>query len=316
MMMLLLVLFIGLILLYLGAEGLVLGATSLALRVGITPLVAGLTVVAFGTSAPEMVVSVKATLDGQGGIALGNVVGSNIFNIAAIVGLSALIRPLTVKAKLIAVDSPLMIGVSFLCLFVFANGKLGRTEAAFLSLGIIAYTMINLVMARRAINTEVAGEFADGISGVTNSVWMDIVYILGGLVLLVVGAHFLVDSAIHLARLWGASEAIIGLTIVAAGTSLPELATSVVAAIRKQADIAVGNVVGSNIFNILAILGVSGLIRPFEMGGVAYADIYWMLAVAAILLVIMFTHRTISRREGVLLLLIYGGYLFWLWPAS
>lgn len=311
----LLLLIAGLVLLYGGAEGLVRGASSIALRLGITPLVVGLTVVAFGTSAPEMVVSVKATLSGQGGIATGNVVGSNIFNIAVILGLSALIRPLVVQAQLIKFDTPIMIAVSAACLLIFRDGVLSRFEAALLAAGIIIYTVTNVVMARRETSKEVVDEFAEGAPPQSRSVLIDLALIIGGLVLLVLGARFLVDAAVAIARAWGVSEAVIGLTIVAAGTSMPELATSMVAAFRKESDIAIGNIVGSNIFNILAILGVAGLIKPLSAGGVTMVDFALMIFVALLLLPLMISGKRISRTEGLILVALYAGYLYWLWPA-
>ncbi len=305
---------LGLALLTFGAEGLVRGASNLALRLGVSPLVVGLTVVAFGTSAPEMVVSTKAAYYGQGGIAIGNVVGSNIFNIAVILGLSAMIRPLLVQAQLIRFDMPVMIGVSLLCWLFFKDGMLGRLEAGLLFAGIVAYTVFNVVMARREKRRDVIEEFAEGTPHASKSPMLDVLMVLGGLALLVIGARFLVEAATEFARMWGLSEAVIGLTIVAAGTSLPELATSVVAALRKQDDIAIGNIVGSNVFNILAILGVSGLVKPLAAGGISITDFSVMIFTAMILFPFMQTGMRVVRWEGAMLLAIYSGYLWWLWP--
>ncbi len=306
----------GLVLLYFGAEWLVRGSSRLALRSGVAPLVVGLTIVAFGTSAPEMVVSTKAALTGQGGIAIGNVLGSNIFNIAVILGLSAVIRPLVVQSQLVRFDMPVMIGVSLVCWWLFSDGTLARWEAGLLFAGIVAYTGLNIVMARREKAPVVLDEFAAAApTGVKEgSTGKDLLLILGGLVLLVAGSRFLVDAAIQMARMWGVSEAVIGLTIVAAGTSLPELATSVIAAFRKQDDIAIGNVVGSNVFNILGILGVSGLVRPLDAAGISTMDFSVMLLLAVILWPLMQTGMRIIRWEGALLLAGYGAYLIWLWP--
>ena len=315
MLILLLLLLAGLLLLTLGAEGLVRGSSSLALRAGVTPLVVGLTVVAFGTSAPELVVSTKAVWVGQGGIALGNVVGSNIFNIAVILGLSAVVRPLTVHVQLIRLDMPVMIGVSLLGFLMFLDGGLSRWEAALLFLGIVGYTVHVIRKARSEHTQQVDQEFEEGVPPVQRALWMDLLYVTGGLVFLVVGARLFVQGAVDLARLWGVSEAVIGLTIVAAGTSMPELATSMVAAFRKQEDIAIGNIVGSNIFNILAILGVSGLVKPFDGGGVQPLDFYFMLGTSLLLLPLMRTGMRLNRWEGLVLLGVYGGYLVYLWPA-
>ena len=304
----------GLVLLYFGAEGLVRGAASLALRAGITPLVVGLTVVAFGTSAPEMVVSTKAAWLGQGGIAVGNVVGSNIFNIAVILGLSALLRPMVVRMQLLLFDMPLVILASLVALLFLRDDQLARPEAALLFAGIIAYTAINIILARREKSREIASEFAEGTPHASGRLAVDLLYVLGGLALLVLGARLFVAAAVELARMWGVSEAVIGLTIVAAGTSLPELATSILAAARKQDDIAIGNIVGSNVFNLLAILGAAGLVRPLEASGIGAMDLGMMVLTALVLLPMMRTRMMLGRWEGALLLALYGGYLWWLWP--
>lgn len=314
MMLILISLAAGLVLLYFGAEGLIRGASSLALRLGITPLVVGLTVVAFGTSAPELVVSTKAAYLGQGGIAVGNVVGSNIFNIAVILGLSALIRPLRIRVQLLKFDMPVMLGVSLLCWALFRDGQLSRPEAALLFAGILAYTVINVVMARRETSKVVEKEFEEGTPHKSRNAGIDLLLVVGGLTLLVLGARFFVSGAIDLARLWGISEAVIGLTIVAAGTSLPELATSLIAAFRKEDDIAIGNIVGSNVFNILAILGVSGMITPLSTGGVTPVDFGVMLGVAFLLLPLMHTGLRLARWEGAVFVALYGGYVWWLLP--
>ena len=304
----------GLVLLYFGAEGLVRGAASLALRAGITPLVVGLTVVAFGTSAPEMVVSTKAAWLGQGGIAVGNVVGSNIFNIAVILGLSALLRPMVVRMQLLLFDMPLVILASLVALLFLRDDQLARPEAALLFAGIIADTAINIILARREKSREIASEFAEGTPHASGRLAVDLLYVLGGLALLVLGARLFVAAAVELARMWGVSEAVIGLTIVAAGTSLPELATSILAAARKQDDIAIGNIVGSNVFNLLAILGAAGLVRPLEASGIGAMDLGMMVLTALVLLPMMRTRMMLGRWEGALLLALYGGYLWWLWP--
>ncbi|HMP77008.1 MAG TPA: calcium/sodium antiporter [Kiritimatiellia bacterium] len=303
-------LFAGLILLYFGAEGLIRGASSLALRLGITPLVVGLTVVAFGTSAPELVVSTKAVAAGQGDIAIGNVVGSNIFNIAVILGLSALLRPMKIRVQLLKFDMPVMLLVTAVCWLLFLDGRLGRIEAGLLVAGMVAYTLTNVIMARRETSKAVETEFAEGTPHRSRHAALDLVLVIGGLALLVLGARLFVDGAVDLARLWGVSEALIGLTIVAAGTSLPELATSVLAAIRKEDDIAIGNIVGSNVFNILGILGVSGLITPLSGSGVTAMDFGFMLGTAFLLLPLMHTGLRLVRWEGAVFLALYGGYIW------
>lgn len=312
----------GLLLLMIGAEALVKGASRLALRMGISPLVVGLTVVAFGTSAPEMAVSVKGALVGQADIALGNVVGSNILNILFILGLSAAIKPLAVSQQLIRWDVPLMIGVSVLTYLMALDGHIGRRDGAILFLGIIAYTWWAIRLSRRekaGVKQEYDKEFGAPQSGSKNALWLQVVLMFSGLALLLLGARWLVSSAIQIATYLGVSEVIIGLTIVAAGTSLPEVATSVIASIRGERDIAVGNVVGSNLFNLLAVLGLSSLVSP---SGVAVAssiegfDIPVMIAASVASLPIFFTGHRINRWEGWLFLGYYVAYTFYLILAS
>ena len=303
-------LLLGLVLLFAGGEALVRGSAALALRLGLKPLVVGLTVVAFGTSAPELVVSVKAALEDHGAIAIGNVVGSNSFNIGLILGLTALIFPLKVQLQILRVDQPIMIGVSVLGVALLTDLRIGRPEGALLFTGLIAYTTFTVLFARKATPPDaVSGEFAEAMPPLRGSVWRDLVLIVSGLALLIFGSRFLVDGAVVFARRFGISEAIIGLTIVAAGTSMPELMACLVAAIRKEPDIALGNIIGSNIFNLLGILGVSALIRPLDGVGIQMIDLYVMLAFTVVLLPILFTNRKMSRWEGALLLAGYVGYL-------
>ncbi len=308
----------GLAVLILGAEWLVRGASRLAAKVGISPLVIGLTVVAFGTSSPEMAVSVQSSLAGQADIAVGNVVGSNIFNVLFILGISAIITPLIVQQQLIRLDVPIMIGVSLLTYFMSMDGVIGRLEGILLFAGIVAYTIFLIVQSRReskAVEAEYAQEFAVKQQTGWKPWVVNIGLVVLGLVLLVQGSNWLVDSAISIARWLGLSELIIGLTIVAAGTSMPEVATSITAAIKGERDIAVGNVVGSNIFNILAVLGLSGIVAqnglPVSAAAEAF-DIPVMIAVALITLPIFFTGRLIARWEGWLFLFYYVAYTAYL----
>jgi len=312
MLLFLLYISLGLVLLYFGAEGLVRGSSSLALRLRVSPLVIGLTVVAYGTSMPEMVVSVKTAITHQGGISIGNVVGSNIFNIALILGISSLIAPLKIKLQVIRIDTPIMFFTAVLFFLLFRDLTIDRHEGAFFLLLVIVYTYGNFYFSRRA-GKRAETEFSDalGVAHIKNA-WIELAFIIGGLVLLISGANLLVNGSIGVARLYKVSEAVIGLTIVAAGTSLPELATSLVAAVRKESDIAVGNIVGSNIFNILAILGIAPLISPIYGEGISMIDIYVMLGVSLLLLPMLRTGFKLSRLEGVFLLGIYGGYLYYL----
>lgn len=307
----------GLILLLGGGEFLVRGASRLAASLKVSPLVIGLTVVAFGTSAPELAVSLQAAMGGNADIALGNIVGSNIFNVLFILGVSALVVPLVVSSQLVRWDVPIMIIISAVLLFCAVDERISRGEGLVLFLGIIAYTGTCIRKSRtesQAVQQEFAQEWPQQVSP-PNRFGMDLVLIASGLILLVAGARLLVVGAVNVAESLGLSELVIGLTIVAAGTSLPEVMTSIVAAIRGERDIAVGNVVGSNIFNILCVLGLSAVIAPEGVPVSAAArafDIPVMFVVAIACLPIFFTGHLISRWEGLLFLLYYVAYTLYL----
>lgn len=303
----------GLIMLFVGAEGLIRGSSNLALKIGITPLVVGLTVVAFGTSTPELVVSLKAALLGNSSISLGNVVGSNIANIALILGVAALIRPLDVHANVIKREIPIMIGISLVLLLILIDGEIGFIDGLMFIIGLIIYLIINVIMARKEKNPEVDAEFKEGLKSKIG-IPVSIVLMIAGLGLLILGANLFVQSAVAIAKIFNVSDAIIGLTIVAVGTSLPELITSIVASYKKEADIAIGNVVGSNIFNILGILGITAIIIPISSVGISYFDLGVMLFAAIILLPLSRTRFSISRLEGALLLAGYAAYIYYLLP--
>ncbi len=312
------VLFIlGLVLLVAGAELLVRGAARLARAAGISPLVIGLTVVAFGTSSPELAVSVQAALAERPDLAIGNVVGSNIFNVLFILGLAALVAPLIVAQQLIRWDVPLMIGASVMLLFVSLDGRVGRGDGLVLAVGLVAYVVWSVFQSRRqsaAVQAEYAAEFGTAPPGGA-ALALQLAFVVAGLALLVVGARWLVDGGAALARALGLSELIVGLTVVAAGTSLPEVATSVVASLKGERDIAVGNVVGSNLFNILGVLGLSAAVSAAGIPVSAAAvrvDIPVMIAAAVACLPIFFTGHRISRWEGVLLLGLYIAYTAYL----
>ena len=308
---------IGLALLVGGGEFLVRGASRLATAVRISPLVIGLTVVAFGTSAPELAVSVQAALAGSADLAIGNVVGSNIFNVLFILGLSALIVPLVVSSQLIRWDVPVMIGVSLLTLVFSWDGSINRLEGLVLFVGIVAYTWWCVRQSRKE-SRELQAEFAQEWPNAVDQPRMrvsDLGLIVLGLILLGGGSRLLIDGSVRIAESFGVSELVIGLTIVAAGTSLPEVVTSLVAAVRGERDIAVGNVVGSNIFNILCVLGLSGVIAPtgVEVSSAALRfDIPVMIAVAAACLPIFFTGHVISRWEGGVFFFYYLAYTAYL----
>ena len=292
----------GLVLLVAGAEVLVRGAARLAAQFGIPPLIIGLTVVAFGTSAPETAVSVQAAFNGSGDLAIGNVIGSNIANILLILGMTALIAPLVVSRQLIRLDVPIMIGASLLVFALAWDGSLSRLDGALLFAGILAYTAFLIISSRRdkttAADDEFATEFGLNEAPKPYAGLINLGLIVVGLVLLVSGSNFLVEGAVSLARALGLSELVIGLTVVAVGTSLPELATSVMAAIKGERDIAVGNIVGSNIFNLLCVLGLASLVSPSAIPVAANAlafDFPVMIAVAIACLPIFFNGYSIKR---------------------
>jgi cation:H+ antiporter len=314
----------GLVALVVGAELLVRGASKLALSFGISPLVVGLTIVALGTSAPEMAVSTGAVLNGQTDIAVGNVVGSNIFNVLFILGISALIAPLVVHKQVIRQELPIMLGAAILLLIMGWDGNITWLEAALLLVLTVVYTVFLIVQSRRATAAESA-EYNDEIAPAAPGAWdaklpAQIGLIVVGLVFLVVGSDWLVSSAVVFAKSLGVSDLVIGLTIVAAGTSMPEVATSVMAAIKGERDIAVGNVVGSNIFNILGCIGLSGVVAGTT--GLVLApsiltfDIWVMLAVTLACLPIFLTGREIARWEGGFFLAYYVAYVTYLILAS
>ncbi len=312
---------IGLIALVLGAELLVRGASRLATTFGVSPLVVGLTVVAFGTSAPELAVSVNAALIGNTDLAIGNVVGSNIFNILFILGVSALITPLVVHAQIIRQEIPILIGASLLLFALTADDRISLIESLFLLGSLAAYTIFLVVQSRKeskAIQDEYAAE-NDKKTTWDASIYVQLILILAGLYLLVQGSEWLVNSAVIFAKMMGISDIVIGLTIVAAGTSMPEVATSVMAAIKGERDIAVGNVIGSNTFNILGCLGVTALIAPAGLivpPSVLNFDMWVMLAVCFACIPVFMTGREIARWEGAVFIGYYIAYVSYLILSS
>jgi cation:H+ antiporter len=296
----------GLVLLVAGGELLVRGAARLAARLGIAPLVVGLTVVAFGTSAPELAVSVQAGFAGQGKIAVGNILGSNIFNVLFILGLSAMVVPLVVSQQLVRMDVPIMVGISVLLLLLAVDGRISQLEGGLLATAVVGYIVLQFVVSRRS------GESGVDLGAAGSaSVPVNLGLILAGLVLLVLGSRWLVQAAVAIAEQFGVSQLVIGLTIVAGGTSMPEVATSIIAGLRGQRDIAVGNVIGSNIFNILAVLGIAALVTPGGVivpEGARALDLPIMVAVAILCLPIFLSHFSITRLEGFIFLSYYVIY--------
>lgn len=316
--------FAGLAALIVGADVLVRGASRLALSLGISPLVVGLTVVAFGTSAPEVAVSVGAVLDGKTDLALGNVVGSNIFNVLFILGLSALIVPLVVNIQLIRQEVPIMLGASLLLLLLSLDGSLSRSDGLLLLILLAVYSVFLVVQSRRegqVAKDEYAQEFVPTTPAPwLDRVWVQLLFIAAGLALLVLGSDWLVQAAVSIAKAMGVSDLVIALTIVAAGTSMPEVATSIMAAIKGERDIAVGNVVGSNTFNVLGCMGVASLVSGQTGLVVPPAainfDLWVMVAVALACVPIFLTGQVIARWEGVVFLGYYAAYVTYLVLAA
>ena len=306
---------LGLVALTAGAEGLVRGGSRLALGLGLSPLFIGLTIVSYGTSAPEMVVSVLAAIRERPDIAVGNVVGSNIFNIAVVLGLSAVIAPLPCRARLLRRELPIVIAVTVVLLLFSLGGSLNRIESMLFLVALGAYSGWSYRTARQENRT---AEEPVGIPTVdTPSRLASLGFAIGGTVLLVLGARWLVDGAADLARLVGISDAVIGLTVVATGTSLPELATSIAAALKRELDIAIGNILGSNIFNVLGILGITAAVHPVGIAPhLTLFDIPVALGFALVSVPMMMTGRRISRAEGLVLFLTYVAYIILLFQKN
>ena len=314
--------FVGFGMLYFGAEWLVKGSSSLARSLGVTPIVIGLTVVAFGTSAPELVVSLVSSIKGKSMIAVGNVVGSNICNIALVLGMAAVFQPITSHQSVIKRDIPIMLGISLYLLLISLNSEIGRLEGATLFGGVILYTFFNYYIAKRESVQESGEKILSCETGLEEIGYVtgrskQVLLILVGIIGVVAGAQCVVDSAVKIMQVLGVSEKFIGLTIVAFGTSLPELATSVIAAIRKEMDISIGNLVGSNVFNILSVLGAASLVRPIPIpggfiGSGLWIDYLFMIFTSFLPWLMMRKDFTITRKDGVILLSCYVGYLIYL----
>ncbi|WP_240640901.1 calcium/sodium antiporter [Nocardioides ferulae] len=308
-------LLVGLVVLVGGGELLVRGAAGLARRLGLSSLVIGLTVVAFSTSSPELAVTVGAVLEGQPDLAVGNVVGSNIVNVLLILGASALLLPLTVRAQLIRLDVPVMVAASIGLLLLSLDGRLGLGDGLLLLIGIVAYTAVSVLVGRRTSPKDPPSSVSDA----DRPLWLQLAAVAGGVALLVAGAQLLVEGAVGIAEGFGVSGLVIGLTVVAVGTSLPELATSLIAVRRGERDLAVGNIVGSNIFNIAAVLGIAAVVAddgvPVARAAVAL-DIPLMVATAIALLPVAFTGMAIARWEGALFLALYAAFTAYLVLAA
>ena len=316
---------IGLLLLYYGADWLVKGAASMARSFGLTPLVIGLTVVAFGTSAPELVVSVVSAVQNQSMIAVGNVIGSNICNIALVLGVTAIILPIACHATTVQRDMPIMLGISLYLLIISYDSHIGRLEGVSLFGGVILYTLFNYYIARKEAaaywdqmgNGVVSSDSVTDNSEYIRSRGKQALLIIIGIAGVVVGAKALIYASVNMMKGFGVSDKVIGLTVVAFGTSVPELATSVVAALRKETDISLGNLIGSNVFNILCVLGVVAMVKPITISGGfvesgLLSDYLVMMAISAMPWLMMTKGYVISRMNGVILLASYLGYLGYL----
>lgn len=309
-----LILALGFVLLISGAELLVRGAARLATNFGVPALVVGLTVVAFGTSAPELAVSIRSAWAGQAELAVANVVGSNIINVLFILGATAVIAPLIVSQQLIRQDVPIMVIVSLALVAMAWSGSITRWNAILLCVGLVVYMGFLFYQGRKQ-GKITPDEDVDEILQTPKPLGHNLILVVAGLVLLVVGARWLVDSAVSIASAMGVSEAVVGLTIVAAGTSLPELMTSIIAAIKGERDIAIGNVVGSNILNILSVVGVAGLVSPEPLlagAQLSRVDLPIMLGVAVLCMPLFFTGAILDRIEGAMFLALYIAYLWYM----
>ncbi|HSG88566.1 MAG TPA: calcium/sodium antiporter [Pseudomonadales bacterium] len=299
----------GGVLLYFGGESVVRAGTAIGVRIGMPPVVVGLTIVAFGTSAPELAVSIGATLDNHGDVAIANVIGSNLANVALVLGACAVVAPIRVESRLVSIDIPLALLATGALVFCLGDLVLSRVEGG-IFVGALTAWLLFSVLTARSESAEIVEEFGGALTGAM-TLPKSIGLLVLGLGLLVVGGDLFVDGGVGLASELGVSDALIGFTIIALGTSLPELVTSMVAALRGNADMAVGNIVGSNVYNVLGILGIASLVRPLPEGDLIAADLYITIGVAALLWPLARSSLIIARIEGSLLLTIYVAYVTW-----
>jgi cation:H+ antiporter len=303
----------GLLALFVGANALIKGAAALARRFGMTPLVVGLTVVAGGTSSPELFVVTGAVLEGRDGISLGNVLGANSLNIGLILGLTALVRPLQAQLQLIRFDVPIMILASLVMVAFISDGGLSRLEGTVLLAALAGYLALTVFMARRERSERVQEEYATEVPGPLASLAGEVGLIALGLAALALGAQGLISGAVTIASAAGVSDSVIGITVIAAGTTLPELITCVVAALKREGDIAIGNIVGSNIFNLLGVLGLAGVLAPISASGIQSTEVWGAVLLAALSLPVMWRGMIVNRAEGALLIAAYIVYLTLVW---
>jgi cation:H+ antiporter len=305
-------LIIGLIVLIVGGDYLVKGSSSIALRLHLSPLVVGLTIVAFGTSAPELLISIQSALKGSPDIAMGNVVGSNICNLALVLGLTAVINPVKVQTNSLRIDWPMTMGASVLLFLVVREGVLGAVEGVIFLIAITTYLVLIIVQSRIDVKSKLREKETDNIPDAPKKqMWKDITFILLGCVALYYGSEWFVSSSKELALSLGVEERVVGLTVVALGTSLPEMVTAAVASFKGETDLALGNLMGSNIFNILSILGITAIITPIHVHEVILnKDIIWMLMITLMILPLMIVRREVGRADGIVLLIVYSVYIY------
>jgi cation:H+ antiporter len=305
-------LIIGLIVLIVGGDYLVKGSSSIALRLHLSPLVVGLTIVAFGTSAPELLISIQSALKGSPDIAMGNVVGSNICNLALVLGLTAVINPVKVQTNSLRIDWPMTMGASILLFLVVREGVLGAVEGVIFLIAISIYLVLIIVQSRIDVKSKLREKENEDIPDAPKKqMWKDITFILLGCVALYYGSEWFVSSSKELALSLGVEERVVGLTVVALGTSLPEMVTAAVASYKGETDLALGNLMGSNIFNILSILGITAIITPIHVHAVILnKDIIWMLMITLMILPLMIVRREVGRADGIVLLIVYTVYVY------
>jgi cation:H+ antiporter len=305
-------LIIGLIVLIVGGDYLVKGSSSIALRLHLSPLVVGLTIVAFGTSAPELLISIQSALKGSPDIAMGNVVGSNICNLALVLGLTAVINPVKVQTNSLRIDWPMTMGASVLLFLVVREGVLGAVEGVIFLIAITTYLVLIIVQSRIDVKSKLREKETDNIPDAPKKqMWKDITFIILGCVALYYGSEWFVSSSKELALSLGVEERVVGLTVVALGTSLPEMVTAAVASFKGETDLALGNLMGSNIFNILSILGITAIITPIHVHEVILnKDIIWMLMITLMILPLMIVRREVGRADGIVLLIVYSVYIY------
>ena len=305
---------ISIILLYFGTSWLIKGSSSLALKAGVSSLVAGLSFAAFGNSSPELAVSVNAALSGHGNIAIGNVIGSNLFNICMILGISAIVAPLKIRMQLLKIDIPALILSATGFILVFVDRQISRSEGVILLLCLVLYLLFKIILARRKQSAELHTEFGNSISNQKMKWYWAVGMLVLGIAILVVGSELLVKGAVAIARSLEVGETIIGLTVIAAATSMPLLFFSVVATVRKKYDLAIGNVIGASIFNILGTIGISAVIHPLSALAISNIDLFIMIGVTLLLLQFLRSKYILKRDDGIFMIVMYLIYLYYLWP--